>query len=712
MKIKKSNIFICFSMLFILVVFLSCTSSSSSNEIHLDHPSSWALTAEFNETKFAYISNESSGFVAVLDVQDGSFEDFDDRLDNDQSFFVGGQPTSINIAQDSSGTYDFLLIVTTYFEAESGVVFIGANYSSGTGFSHEFLKASDDLRGGISTPVFIDEGQGSDPSIESYSIDYTTVENNLWMLKYNEDISGYFVYQYEIDSSSALLQTNTIKEDVEYSSNNSEISIKINSGLNETSDDDTFYFYTSAYYPIVSDGKIINSILSGDYLYLIEQDSPASYIKQISIANKTLTETLNLSSTPSKIKIYEKDNETFLFISHFNDTDADGDGIIDSHTLSLYNITNDTLDVTSLETLDLSSKVSNFSFNDDDNIVYFYSAQTVNSFNYNSGLLERSNNFSENLSFMFLTSEKTTSAVERLADYGSSVRRMLLSSDILGNFYFIDTLNFSDSTVDPVIDPYINSGGKESESSAVVFHDTGDTSEPVLRSVITEDGVTLDEEWLVIFEATLPSSESTTGFISTVKDDAGNVEYYILTDASASFTSLALSPKYYVSDDTEETLENDAIDLIIIKQTLYEDYHIELTSILSDTQLKLSSEQSLEDLEAAAIEYEIKANESFLVYGSVSGVQASRASSNSSYLSDNEEVIFTIQNSVLSPATEGDYFSFDTYKGVDFVSVGNLPADAFEYSYDDNDYFYILSKGSSTITIFDYSTLQDVKTIY
>jgi hypothetical protein len=109
--------------------------------------------------------------------------------------------------------------------------------------------------------------------------------------------------------------------------------------------------------------------------------------------------------------------------------------------------------------------------------------------------------------------------------------------------------------------------------------------------------------------------------------------------------------------------------------------------------------------------YSIRAHESYLVFGTVSGVQSNRASGNASFVSDGNEVTFTIRESALSPTTTGDYFAFDTYQGTDFISLGNLPQAAFEYSFDDDNFIYFISSGGSSIKSFNLKTMREARTI-
>jgi hypothetical protein len=319
----------------------------------------------------------------------------------------------------------------------------------------------------------------------------------------------------------------------------------------------------------------------------------------------------------------------------------------------------------------------------------------------------------ENLSLLYVSSLLSPEVFERLSEVSDSSRAVLFAGELSGNLKILDTINFSDSSQNPIIDPYINSGGKESEFTTAVFFDRGEVSEPDIKSIKTEDGSTKDEEWLVIYEGEVSLSSGDTGILTVATAEEGETAddqryRYTLTDDTAQFTESGIVPQFSTSD-TGESIENDAFDAVVIEHLSSDPLIVE--EINSATELTVSSEEDLSELIDGSQSYIIRAYQSYLVFGTISGNQNSRAQGNASFATDGSEVTFTIRESVLSPTTTGDYFAFETYQGTDFISLGNLPHAAFEYSFDDDDFIYFVCSGSHTLKSFNLKTMREARTI-
>jgi|GEM_PF-6724869 len=168
--------------------------------------------------------------------------------------------------------------------------------------------------------------------------------------------------------------------------------------------------------------------------------------------------------------------------------------------------------------------------------------------------------------------------------------------------------------------------------SSIQFFDEGDNSSPSIVSVGTFKDQTREEYWQVIYGGIAPDLHTLNVMI-----EGSDVN---LTDAALNLLDRLGSPDQWWVD---------------ISGTLHE-----VSQVLSNDALTLTKSSSLQGLQKISV----RCKDSYLVMGSVSGVQSQCANADTLYTTDEGEISFFVRSSLTEPATVEDTFSFYTESGV------------------------------------------------
>lgn len=207
------------------------------------------------------------------------------------------------------------------------------------------------------------------------------------------------------------------------------------------------------------------------------------------------------------------------------------------------------------------------------------------------------------------------------------------------------------------------------------FFDIAPESTPQLISVNTVDGETLTESWQLTFEGIVPGLVDIDGTISGSQVTAGSGVDLGVAGARAG-------------------------DWFVVPNA---DAEYEIKSIDGATTLTLVSTPSF----SGNVSFEIRANNSYVAVGSISGVQENRVFADETYTSDDAQISLQIRSSFDKPASRGDFFSFETVDTIDPVYISDqamaVRALSFDRLSDGKPVTYVLEQESGQISIVDLS---------
>jgi hypothetical protein len=235
------------------------------------------------------------------------------------------------------------------------------------------------------------------------------------------------------------------------------------------------------------------------------------------------------------------------------------------------------------------------------------------------------------------------------------------------------------------VDTHVTSEETQSDAFGEEFFDELPKSEPQLAAINTEDGVTVTERWQLTYEGVVPSASGLEGTVSGSE----------FTVSGASFLSNGVQPG----------------DVLIL-DPYGSSQEVTIEDVVSDETLALESTPALQGSRDA----EVRVVESYLVIGSVSGVQEGRVREAVPYTSDNGAIALAIRPSALSPTSRGDFFTFITSDGTEPISTGqkHLGRSAAVFVRPDESVptAYVVFSGSNSISVVNLETLDERKTIH
>ncbi len=238
------------------------------------------------------------------------------------------------------------------------------------------------------------------------------------------------------------------------------------------------------------------------------------------------------------------------------------------------------------------------------------------------------------------------------------------------------------------IDFSINSGGKESFiQGKIEFYDVGAFSEPEVIGLSTQDGATMTESWQLIYE--------------------GSVSNMVELDASVSGNLLdAVGVDFLAS--------NIAVGDQVILQSGMSQETLTVSQIVDTDTVQLNNNSIF----SGSVLFTIKANDSYIVKGSISGEQMNRAVENLAYDSDQGELTFLIRDSNTYQTTSGDFFSFRTNDGITSMDTRDITlrsnivgAVYFDNTINNRNEAYLIQESTGRVLLIDLDKNNLVKTI-
>jgi len=459
---------------------------------------------------------------------------------------------------------------------------------------------------------------------------------------------------YSVTGSLSGLQTGLALENTAYTSDDGSISFIIYNGSKDTTNKDNFTFGTNCSKPLSLNGEPSGFLFSNSKLFAALED-----LSTISVFNEE--DFLSLSD----ITLNDSSGDAFkpnalvelngkIYVSNSNgSTIAEIDPI--SYAVNYYSVGEST-----------SFLASNSGITDK---LYLLPSQSrkLLAFSLSSFSVDGSLDLSD-IPRSFLG----------IPDDSAGIKRAIVPN-VTNSINVVDLSNFK------LIDQ-IDRSGLESSATSPRFSDVLPVSAPKLLDVTTYDGITKSERWVLIFNGAIPNSYSENGAVVGVN----------FSDTLAQFGTYGII----------------AGDVLVINPFDSAKEEVTISAITDDNNLILEKPPVAI---GSNIEYQIRSNNNYVVYGSLSGLQKNRLFEGVPYTSDATLLSMNVVPSLNAPTTEGDYFTFLTNDGIDSISLRskNLPyhSTLVVKQSDSKEYIYLSNEGSNNISVIDVSSLKEIATI-
>jgi hypothetical protein len=597
------------------------------------------VTFDSSPKRLGYASNFTAGTVSVFDVRNRNVLDTDDFDGSETPLTIGGNPsfivnwTSDNFPSDVS--YRLIAIDQKNSRLFAYDVLKTSTQSITTGHRELPLGAATTLAG---TPVFVNTGRSSNPVFTNVTITSGDTVTENWEVKSESDD------RWTVEGSVSGKQNAKAFSGTKYISDGGEIRFTILEGDRNTTSGDRFLFGTAVLHPLPLPGTPSSAFIDGDTLYLGNRDS--GQIEVLDLLTMTF-------STPISLD----DGSSMAILP--SDINGDSDNLV----------------------------VSNLGEGNSAFIIEM-PAQTVSAIDVGFKTQRVIVNSAVSEAFLIPTSEPTIFTVN-IADKALIESPITFSTQPLAGIplsgdegvdgdAIVATLNNTLELVNLASKTRIDTdegGDTESFASNIFFVDSGLESDPSIAEVITTDGQTRTESWVLTFEGVVDNSPSITGMTIDAT----------LFDASATFS-------------TSNIKAGDMVVLFPDNPSKTEE--ILIGAITDDTSIELVASPSLQ---SSDIPYVVRVVDSYTVFGSLSNFQTTRFSEGASAASDNQEITLSITGSSLKPTTQEDRFSFSTADGITPIALnGELPVDVALFE----GVAYILNKSSSNVSAVDIANLR------
>lgn len=627
----------------------ACLDSGNSGIKHFSSPqrmliASEDVTFEGTARRLSYISNFSGGNITIMDIRNRRIIDTDSFDDEETPLTVGGTPTEI-FEWRPSGLDSSLAYKVVVLEAKNKRLFIvDAKEITDSKGVNTLTHVFADLGGAeivtAGTPAFFDRGSLSDPTISDISVDPAKTVPENWRLTSNG--KG----RWQVEGSVSGIQTNYAFSNTPYTSDGGEVSFTIFEGQRLSTDNDTFFFGTIKAKPFTLNGTPGAAQLLGDNLYVADNDNHNIDVIDLNTLSVTTQIALNDGSGNPVVASDMQSNGTKLVVANR------GAG-------------------QSLQVVDLSDNTVQ-SFN-----IGIASQRLLTRAGGNEVFIMPINSFA--VAIFDLNSNTLQAATIPMANLTISAALLNGDEGVSGNALFVNqnnAIDLVDLDSHKRVDTRDN-GDTESFASQILFFDQGGDSNPSLSDIITQDGITKTESWVMIYEGIIKDSPGTTG----------NVTGQLLDDPMVTFSTLKLRVG----------------DLVIFSPddpSLSEE--LAITEITTDNKLMLASTPTHQ---GAALDYVIRANKAYTISGNRSGFQTNRGEEGKSGQSDGGEITFSISPATLTtPTSRDDYFSFDTNDGITpIASSGDYGVDikVFEKK------AYVVNQNSNNISMIGIASFDE-----
>ena len=637
-------------LIFGAVITVSCLGGGNSDIRHFVNAyrlliTSRDVTFENRSRRLSYVSNFSSGTIAVVDLSDRDILDLDDFDGEETPLTVGGKPTEIFEWQPASlnANTEYKLVVVD--QENQRLIIIDVNSTTVEGKStvtHSLVSTSGSEIGVASKPVFVDRGRRTNSVISDITNNAVDGEFNSenWRVKSKGDD------EWEVEGSVSGKQTRRAISGTPYTSDSGAISFTIQEGDLPSTSDDLYLFGTNVATPLPLPGTPSASTLVEDKLYVVDRDNQQLVV--VDLINLVIETTVALTDgspmvLPTEIKPNDPTSPSSLILTNRES----------GNSIFRFNLADSSVDfftigqATSRVFIDATNQLAYLLPVNDQNILAFDIA---------GGVLDNPPITMANtpLSFAFLSGDEDVDG-----------NALVGSQDGLVDLVDLDNRTRVDTR---------ERGDAESFAGRIHFIDLGENSEAPQLTIVTIDGHTVSERWSLIYEGGVGDTVSATGDISGAT----------LSDTNGQFL-------------TNNVKVGDALVISTANSRSREE--ISITAINSETSISLANSPATQ---GTGISYQIEARNEYILVGSRSGVQNTRFSEGTSDTSDDGEIRLILGFST-GNVDRGDYFSFETDDGITAIGIsGSYPVDLQVF----NGEAFTLNQTSDNISVIDISSLR------
>lgn len=668
----------------VMTVIVTSCGGGSDLERKLFIPSDFINSTQSSLSDYGYIINKNTGTLSTLNFADFKILDYLDAVDKNQAFFVGGILNEIEsiLINDT----EFLFITSTI---DGSSYLFAVKVTPSVPPRYELIDIGLETLIVASKPEFFNKGNTSNPRLKDIKINSMDSKNTLWKLTYEKN--SYRLESYPDYTETAVPITEEITENAQTSLSN--LSFFVESGTAKTTKNDYFLFHSSQSKPLKFDSSIRNITSVGSFLYILTVDSTLqSKVSVYEFNGESLLLLGDVSFTEElqRINVITRNNRTLLIAPENTGTDSDGNGESDLFKIYIIDVTDNKLFTTNDISSFTVSTLVNFALYDSTADLLYLTDQKdgkITIINFETKEVQKTLDVYEPVSTLDVTYDPQALSHESLQERSTSTRGLMFAGLLSNNVRIIDTFDILNQN-SVFIDASPSNQKVKSSANSVLFVNSGAESSPTLKNLQTDDSATKTEKWTITYEGVIPDSISSAGVLSGTS----------FTDTTKNFSTMKLKVK-----STEPTF----YDYIQSK-----DVNLSLVEIINNTTLTVEIPEGSTLEENTNLDYSIKAQKSYVVYGSKSGYQTNRALENQNYASDAHEISFKIFSSMLSQTTKDDFFSLNTTEAASDMLVGNNPTKIIFKSYEDKLYAYILNTESSSITVYNVTELKRYRTIF
>ena len=598
------------------------------------------VTFDGSVRRLAYVSNLTAGTITLVSLRNRRVQDTDEFDNEETPLTIGGNPTFVFEYRPAGlpATSAYRLVA---IDRLNNRLFMFDATIVADGNSTTLRHDFVDLGGATITTASTPVFQDRGRVSTPVLANVTTNANNTMNENWVVESNGNG--NWRVKGSISGEHSNRVTSGTPYTSDNGEISFTIFEGDRRSTNNDRFYFGTIKANPFVLPGTPESALLVGDKLYLGNRDTGSVDILDLPSLTLDASVALNDGTGEATIPTDIVNTGTNLVVTN------SGSG------QSVFFLNTSTFAVTPVLT---GYRTTRALVNSASTEVFLF--PSISLF---LGVLDVA---SQTLLADQITANAVPIAGALLGGTEGVAGNALLTS-------FNSSVDLADLDARMRLDTE-DDGDTESFVGRVFFVDIADDSNPSISDIITIDGVTRTETWTLTYEGTIQGALGSSG--TTMGD--------LLVDAAATYTSLEIS-----TGDRLVLWPNDP--------NLREE--VDILSVDNDTTLRLSTDPVNQ---SGNIPYEVRAANSYTIFGSLSGFQTNRAVEAQSANSDNQEVTLSI-NSGTKATSRGDYFTFDTNDGLSPIFVdGDFPIDIDVFE----DRAYILNQNGANISVIDIPRLR------
>ncbi len=672
--------------------------------------------------------NRGNSSVSVYAQHRGRFLDlFPVYEDEVQPVFVGGQLIDAMLWRQIGRVVS--LVLATSIGGQSYLVELELTLDPSKP-TYTFKVLGSETVASSELPVFVDKGRPSNPFLNGLRLDPAKVPEAQWKVSYSERRKRFVVTAYSAQGPREMGEVG-LGETFEHAA--SGCAFKVGNGKYLTTSKDFFAFRTNSLRPLkVNRRTILGLALHQHLLFSVEEadgqavvalytleDHEEVAVLPVTLSSRIGTPTVFLRQDVPHLLIPDLEQERMVeLLLEEND---------DSYTLVLHR---------TFDLLPAASKVL-YLPETDQLVLAPQERPTLIFVDYKSGTIaERSAPyFSAQPTLLALSHPLVARTHALLADTHEGMVQLLLAADRNGDLRFFDPANENPELFQ--VDLYPHAQGSESGfvMAYPAFKDelaTGEVrSKPRMSFLSTTDGVTKDETFVVTYEGVIPGSAGRgvlgQDFILTAADlDFTEVVPYLPLPAEEIPVELEdepLRPRMYPEVDegntpythpaarggaprNVKTILPERADVLVLE---LDDLHYDfvLVEVLDSHRVRVQPrELDRQALLGAELPFHLRANGTYTVVGTRSGLQRQRALEGFDYKSDEGAVGFRIDPAPLNPTTREDAFVFETFDGREPLPLGTNPVAVTYLEVAGRPLAFIANASSGSISVVDLSNFR------